>query len=219
MNVNLRAMTPFSMKNRGRESYSPDSIHMTTFANFDAHRWLASHTSIAGFKTEELHPVMWFMLIWNRFEYGLFNRDASLAEIDDNVSNASDSGLLSWEDFDDCWTQLKGCLVNLGVLCRLEYFLLSEPRPGEERGGKAREREKQRVAALLPIFESDLRPDIKTALKGMLFIAYRIRNNLFHGEKCITSLPKQRDLFMTLNFIITKYIDISKPPKIAPESV
>lgn len=189
---------------------------MTTFANFDPNRWLASHTGVAGFKTEDLHPAMWFMLIWNRFEYGLFNRGATIVDIDRNVSNASDSGILCWEDFDDCWTQLKECLVNLGVTRRLEYFLLSEPRPGEERGEKAKEREKKRVAALRPIFESDRRPDIKTALKEMLFIAYRIRNNLFHGEKCITSLPKQRDLFTTLNFIITKYIDISKPPKSAP---
>jgi len=50
-------------------------------------------------------------------------------------------------------------------------------------------------------------PDVVDGVKAMLFIAHRVRNNFFHGEKCVTSLSAQRPLFEILNEMLAKVID------------
>ncbi len=169
--------------------------------NFDPNQWLAKQTSISNYDIDAIRPAMWFALIWNRFELRICDRDASISSIESSLLEASDAGILHWKDFEVLWDALKAYLVKEGALNNLEYFLLSDKRKNQK--------EADYVKVLLPILQEH-RPEVVIALRGMLFIAYRIRNNLFHGEKCITSLPRQCDLFSLLNAFIAKYIDITK---------
>lgn len=47
-------------------------------------------------------------------------------------------------------------------------------------------------------------------LKSLLFILYRFRNNLFHGEKKVVRLNGQIDNFIVANDILTKVLTIMK---------
>lgn len=172
--------------------------------DFDPKDWLVAHTGAdRGYDFEALDQVLWFTLIWNRFELRICERKASMKLIDEKLIEANKSGLLTWADFEGFWVALNAYLAEegrLATLADLKYFLLSDTLPN----GK----EADRVKALFPVL-SEEKPDLVTGIKGMLFIAYRVRNNLFHGEKCVTSLPRQRPLFQILNAMIAKYIDVS----------
>jgi hypothetical protein len=174
--------------------------NMTTANTFDPSHWLANHTNVTSYNIDELHPAMWFALIWNRFELKVCDREASIPTIEKSLKTASDSGLLDWKEFEEFWTTLNAYLAKEGALSNLDFFLLSDKKPNKK--------EQEYVKILLPILQGD-RPDIEIGLRAMLFIAYRVRNNLFHGEKCVTKLPRQHDLFLVLNSFIAKYIDVT----------
>lgn len=170
--------------------------------DFDPKEWLVAHTGAGrGYDFKALDQVLLFTLIWNRFELRICDRKATMNTIDRNVVEANDSDLLSWADFEEFWDALKGYLTEIGALANLKYFLLSD--------GVTNDKEGNRVDALLPVLRGQT-PDVVTGIQGMLFMAYRIRNNLFHGEKCVTKLPAQRPLFVILNAMIARYIDVSK---------
>ena len=50
--------------------------------------------------------------------------------------------------------------------------------------------------------------DNLSLLQGALYICYRIRNNMFHGEKCEFFLDRQRNLFININIFLTELLII-----------
>jgi hypothetical protein len=49
--------------------------------------------------------------------------------------------------------------------------------------------------------------DLNNIVYALLLIAHRIRNNLFHGNKNVQSLPHQIDLFTTINSLLTTFLE------------
>jgi hypothetical protein len=50
-------------------------------------------------------------------------------------------------------------------------------------------------------------PDSKTLVHALLLLTYRVRNNLFHGEKELYSLPCQTELFNELNSFLATFLE------------
>jgi hypothetical protein len=174
---------------------------VSAMKDFDPKEWLVANTGAGkAYDFGALDQVLWFTLIWNRLEVRICDRQASMKTIDKKVVEANDSGLLTWVDFEGFWIGLNGYLAEVRTLVKLKYFLLSDTLPNTK--------EEDRVTKLFPVLLKE-KPDLVTGIQAMLFIAYRVRNNLFHGEKCVTSLPRQRPLFQILNAMIAKYIDVS----------
>jgi len=48
---------------------------------------------------------------------------------------------------------------------------------------------------------------LEDIVKSLLFIAYRIRNNFFHGNKNLSDLFNQEDLFQQINQVLMDYLD------------
>jgi hypothetical protein len=49
--------------------------------------------------------------------------------------------------------------------------------------------------------------DLNNHVYALLLIAHRVRNNLFHGNKKVESLPRQIDLFHTVNALLATYLE------------
>lgn len=47
-------------------------------------------------------------------------------------------------------------------------------------------------------------------IKAIIMIIYRYRNNLFHGEKAIASLPMQKDNFINANKFLIACLEATK---------
>jgi len=48
--------------------------------------------------------------------------------------------------------------------------------------------------------------DKLSIIQGTLYICYRVRNNMFHGEKCEFFLNEQKDLFKKINFLLNQLL-------------
>lgn len=166
----------------------------------DTVAWIQNHAGLDQGDIETLQPVLWFALLWNIFEVEICDRSASMKNIEVCAKKIIDSKNLIWNDFEEIWIRLKEILPQ--NVNNLSYYLLSNTISPSTR-------ELECVEELHQSLESD-KPISPSILHGMLFVAYRIRNNLFHGEKCITSLPRQLELFRTLNMLITRFIDAAK---------
>ncbi len=167
---------------------------------FDPKNWLARHTGVDNYDIETLAHVLWFTLIWNRFELKICDRSASMDVIDSKVAAENDAERLHWDDFENFWRAFQ---KEVETVDDLHYYLLSDPRPNS----RPNDTEQRRVDELIPMLQKKQLPDVVDGVKAMLFIAYRVRNNFFHGEKCVNSLSAQRPLFEILNEMLAKIID------------
>ncbi len=52
--------------------------------------------------------------------------------------------------------------------------------------------------------------DVESVAKALLFITFRLRNNLLHGEKNMVTLDTQEEYFRLANRLIAKFLDLHK---------
>jgi hypothetical protein len=52
--------------------------------------------------------------------------------------------------------------------------------------------------------------DIVSIAQALLFITFRLRNNLLHGEKNMITLDTQEEYFKLANQLIAKFLDLHK---------
>jgi hypothetical protein len=67
-----------------------------------------------------------------------------------------------------------------------------------ERGG-----DKQLVANVL----QGKSTDAADVVKALLLVVYRLRNNMFHGEKYVFTLPPQDENFGVVNGVLATFLD------------
>ena len=53
----------------------------------------------------------------------------------------------------------------------------------------------------------DSTPSIKDKIQSILYIAFRLRNNLYHGEKDVSTLYDQNENFKQINLFLMEVID------------
>lgn len=160
---------------------------------FDGTKWLNEHFAKAGldFSDKRLQPVYTFALIWNLFEDKACNRNANFQSIKKSVEDATEDGKLKITDYADY----------------KDYFLKrykAEP-PTQNLVKQLNARTKNEKNALNIGFASNA--STAATVFALLLVAYRIRNNLFHGEKRLYTLFSQDKLFRVVNNLLTDYID------------
>ncbi|MDQ8192653.1 hypothetical protein [Roseibacillus persicicus] len=168
-------------------------------SQFDAVSFFGQFNSESGpMNHAQLQPILEFTLLWNLFERELGNRSMSLKTIKNIV--------------DIC--ESRGDLDSLDVDPYVEFFRDRYPRFSEEgflaqrlepmafrEGGRTM----NNVNLFRKVLDGELvdRPNV---VYSLLFVAYRMRNNLFHGEKDISLLHLQEDLFNAMNTFISKFL-------------
>jgi hypothetical protein len=141
----------------------------------------------------DLDEVMDFLLLWSVFEGHLLNRDADADVIVEQCGAWDLAGRLRVETYDQSLEYFRrryrpGALATLDALFR-----------GRVAGRELVEREingdplhrAQRVAALF-------------------IIVFRLRNNLFHGQKIIDGLLGQRENFVHANNSLRAALDAAR---------
>lgn len=181
-----------------------------TIPKFDAQTWFNQFTEEgSSIVQDDLQPVLEFTLIWNLFERFVCQNVANLSRIRAHIEGAINAGKITSEDF----------------LPHLEFFRTRYENPTEEylkevllsahHHQSTKDRENIRTVQL--VLDGSY-TDVNNVVYALFFIAYRVRNNLFHGEKQLHTLHLQSELFETVNSYLSLYmgktLDLSRLLKV-----
>jgi hypothetical protein len=159
---------------------------------FDAFAWIRHHfAEQIDLDYDQLRPVLSFSLIWNLFETVACNTRANTTAIRRAVDAAHQAGPLDQPKY----------------MQYVDYFKARYLRGGDLEGMFGRlmmtDTESQVVVRRVLMDETH---DTDNIAYGLLLIAHRIRNNLFHGNKGIERLPGQTALFCVVNRLLTDFV-------------
>ncbi len=172
-----------------------------TINEFDEIDWLTGFLNNGdGLKKEGISRIGNFVFLWNLLEYIGLQKDASIAKIKSLVDQLDQNVPLVAGEFDEFVNYFSN-----------RYFDPTGHSPYSLDGLKFRpgandQAAKAEVTAVLTKNETN---PLKV-LKALLIICYRLRNNLFHGEKQLISLDGQIDNFIVTNNILKLVLEKMK---------
>ena len=141
-----------------------------------------------------------FSLIWNLFETFACNKNANLNSINDAVDRIDSRERITQnltkehlEYFSERYFNVDGSQKE--IFNGLHF-----------RDGGRDQAAKEHVKRVLTKIETEP----KEILKALLYILYRFRNNLFHGEKEVVRLNGQIENFKVANDLLAKVLEIMK---------
>ena len=174
-------------------------MDMQQLTDFDAFDWIDRYfAGQAVLDYGQLRPVLCFSLIWNLFETVACRRMASPTSIRRSVDHADHTGRLDSAKYEKYITFFRERYLNDGTLDDMfDRLLMTHD-------------ESRTVVRRVLAGESR---DINNVVYAMLLIAHRVRNNLFHGNKTVSSLHQQTELFQVINRLLTEYIEDVVPDR------
>lgn len=175
------------------------SMNSQELANFDAFDWIDRY--FAGQATldyNQLRPVLCFSLIWNLFETIACRRMANPNSIRQSVDHADQSGRIDPAKYAKYVTFFRNRYLTDGTVDDVFDRLLMT-------------HAESRIVVRRVL--NDETKDLNNIVYALLLIAHRIRNNLFHGNKEVSSLHLQTDLFQVVNRLLTDFIEDIAPDR------
>jgi len=176
---------------------------MSAIEEFNPVEWLNQFSpGIDKLDYDTLEPILSFTLIWNLFEMAACHRNASVVNIRRSVDRAYEEGKLSYDDFSEFVAYFKERYQRSDDEMHLSERLIyrRRPRPNEE----------IHIQLLEDVLNGKA-TDMNNIVFSLLFVAYRVRNNLFHGEKDVFTLNTQTDLFKAVNALLGRYLQAVNP--------
>lgn len=156
-------------------------------------------------QNEGIERVRNFVLLWNMFETFGCNKNANIRTIRTAVENINATVHISNEMLNPFVDYFAGRYFNDNGTNKAIFEGL------KFRGGDdIQAKEDVRLILTRQIVES------KEVLKGLLFILFRFRNNLFHGEKQVVLLNTQISNFSYANRLLANVLDIMKTNYLIP---
>lgn len=153
--------------------------------------WLQNNRYYSELDEDKLKSVFYFSLIWNVYEKELCNKKA---EINRHPKKQSKKYA---EKFD------QRLLDQIFEYFKNRYVLNGEQTQHFDNFEFKSESIKTEVFGFL----SSAHPSDKDKLKALLCIAFRLRNNLFHGEKAVEKLYEQNENFRQINLLLMNLIE------------
>ena len=150
-------------------------------------------------QNEGIERLRNFVLLWNMFETFACNKNANIRSIRIGVENINATVTISNEMLTPFVDYFADRYFNDNGTSK-EIFEGLKFRNGDDIQAK----EDVRLILTGQIVES------KEVLKGLLFILFRFRNNLFHGEKQVVLLDTQISNFTYANRLLANVLDIMK---------
>lgn len=167
---------------------------MESTEGFDVFHWLNGHRGREPkLSRESLDSVMCFALMWNLFEDRACGRNATPATICRAVVRLYEQGRLSLGDFRPYLAHFQGRYLREGA-----------PNPRFDSLHLERSGCRQLVADAL---QGKL-TDVTNVVQAVLLVVLRLRNNMFHGEKYVFSLPPQDESFAVANQLLATFLDL-----------
>ncbi|MDP3777543.1 MAG: hypothetical protein CTY35_04835 [Methylotenera sp.] len=153
--------------------------------------WLANNRFYYPIDDAKLQSIFYFSLIWNIYEKELCNKDGRIGnhpnEHSKNYAGKVDQRLLS-----SVFEYFKNRYIASGQ--PTEQFITFEFKS---------ELIKSEVLNCLTMEN----PSCEEMIEALLKIAFRLRNNLFHGEKQIEKLYEQNENFKQINLLLMNLIE------------
>lgn len=163
--------------------------------SFNEINWLGGYfEGQIAYNPSEIESIRNFVLIWNIFESVIGNRSMSIREIDFLVDRLADRNMLQLIDFQEF----------------IEYARQAYDFDKEGIGFLNLSRNGPNVERLVIDFLEGRENDLPEMVKALLYITYRMRNNLMHGEKNILTIDTQNADFNLVNKLLAKVLDIHK---------
>ena len=161
---------------------------------FVAIRWINSYFC-TDLPFSRMKPVLYFSLIWSMFEKDACDCNAHRGSIRSSVDRANQTGRLRRERYLELlrYFQERAVTTEQNVRSYLDTLFPDHPEP------KVRK-------AIRVVLQGEAH-ELKDTVYALLLIAYRIRNNLFHGNKAVPELPPQTDLFVEVNWLLATYLE------------
>lgn len=161
--------------------------------DFDAIEWVNRFfQGAANLDFEQLRPILCFSLIWNLFETKACRRQANPDSIRRSVNFADESGRLRREIYQIYVDYFRNRYLENNSIEGAFRRLLMNDRNSQELVRRALSGEAH---------------DLNNIVSALLLIAHRIRNNLFHGNKDVETLPRQTELFVVVNSLLATYLE------------
>lgn len=177
---------------------------LANLTNFDSFGWVSRYFPYLDH--DQIDSILSFSLIWNLFEARICGKFASVRRIRDEVDRADKSGRLQRDIYEQYLNYFKNRYGPDGA------GALEELTPtGPDLRRNVREANATVRAVIEGVFQ-DPHPDTADMVNALLLIAYRMRNNFFHGSKNIQNLPRQVELFRVVNSLLSTFIDAVNPP-------
>jgi len=173
--------------------------------NFDSFEWVRHY--FPHLNHQQMDSILSFSLIWNLFEARICDKFASVRRIREKVDRADRSGSLLRDSYEQYLNYFRNRYGPTGA------GALDELAPtGPELSRNVREANATVRAEIERVFQ-DSHPSTADLVNALLLVAYRIRNNFFHGSKNVQNLPRQAELFRVVNNLLATFIDAVNPPR------
>lgn len=177
--------------------------------SFDVIKWLRYSVLKSNGMSEKLKPsdidnVLYFALVWNVFEDEIMDakknagtkKSLNLGKIRTKIEELNNKGLLKIEDFKIPLENFRDrYITDGGINEKFELHFLD--------GELCAEANLKNVL----LGKED---NIVEIVYACLTIAWRLRNNLFHGIKYINQLAEQNNNFYNVNQVLAKFVDLSR---------
>jgi hypothetical protein len=166
---------------------------------FDEISWIQSYfEGQVNFGYEAVESVRNFTLIWNMFEAIACNKMVTIKAIEDFVSELHYRKPLRVDDFTFFLKFVSDRYIDDKNEIKPRFYNLNFRR-GDRNAQELVEN----------VLKKNL-TDVESVAKALLFITFRLRNNLLHGEKNIVTLDTQEEYFKLANQLIAKFLDLHK---------
>lgn len=156
--------------------------------------WFQKNYYYDKLEENKLKSIFYFTLVWNIYEKNLCDKDGKI-----NIHPNEHS-----KKFLD--------KVNLGLLDAVfEYFKKRYVNNGQKSTHyEMFEFKSEDIKNEVFQFLSKTNPTNEEKLKSLISIAFRLRNNLFHGEKQVEELYEQNENFRMINYLLMDLIEKNK---------
>jgi hypothetical protein len=153
--------------------------------------WLQNNLYYHELDESRLMSIFYFSLIWNLYEKELCAKNGKIGEHPENHS----------QTFAEKVDQNQ--LIRIFDYFKQRYVLDGQPTDHFNTFEFKSEPIKNEVFGYL----SSANPSNKDMLNALLCIAFRLRNNLFHGVKDVEKLYEQNENFRQINLLLMNLIE------------
>jgi len=156
--------------------------------------WLENNRYYPTLDESKLTSIFYFALIWNLFEKNCCGGNAHINRHAQEIADSYTEKIM--EMLPSIWTHFQTRYVQYGKTTSI--FDSFEFKPGDKK-------EKVKEALLANSTSSN-----QEKVNALLRIAFRLRNNLYHGEKDVSKLYDQNENFKQINRLLMALVDAKR---------
>jgi hypothetical protein len=153
-------------------------------------QWLEKNKYYSKLAESKLTSIFYFPLIWNLFEKTCC---AGNAQINIHAPELANDYADKIKEMSPIWAHFQTRYVQDEKTTSV--FDLFEFKPGDKKD------------TVKTILLADSKSSNKEKMEALLRIAFRLRNNLFHGEKDVSKLYEQNENFKQINILLMALMD------------